>query len=439
MKRISFLVLSLLLVASLPCFALNYTISFTGIGASTTVESVTVQNLTKGTSVTVPAGNVLNLSDAPNAVEQVSISDETISVYSSSANGKSMVSFFAKQAGVIQLSAFSLDGRKVAGISTDLQTGINTFELSLPKGIFVIQVTGNEYSYTAKMINQSTSLSKPEIVYTGTEKPAASSPQKSKSSTLGTTTLAYTAGDQLLYKAVSGNYSTIVTDVPTGSKTTNFNFTACSDADGNNYNVVTIGTQTWMVENLKTTKYNDGTSIPNVTDNTAFAYLLTPAYCWYNNDAATYKNKYGALYNWYTVNTGKLAPTGWHVPTDAEWTILENYLTANGYNYDGSISGDYYAKSLAANTNWAIDTNANAGSIGTYLSKNNRTGFSALPGGNRYNNGTFGDVGNFGGWWSSTESSAGIAWVRVMGYVYSRVFRDSGTKQGGVSVRCVRD
>ena len=420
--------------------ALNYTISFTGTGASSTVDSVIVQNLTKGTSVTVPAGNVLNLSDAATAVEQVSISDETIRVYPASVTGKSIVSFFAKQAGVIQLSAFSLDGRKVAGINIDLQAGSNTFELSLPRGVFVIQVTGNEYAYTAKILNQTGMQGNPGIVYTGTEKPAISNPQKTKSSILGTTTMAYTAGDQLLYKGISGNYSTIVTDRPTGSKTTNFNFAACTDADGNNYKVVTIGTQTWMAENLKTTQYNDGIAIPLVTDNTAWFNLSTPGYCWYNNDAATYKNKYGALYNWYTVNTGKLAPTGWHVATDAEWTTLENYLTANGYNYDGSTSGENYAKSLAATTNWAIDTYTDAGAIGTDLSKNNRTGFSALPGGNRgSSDGTFYFVGIYGYWWSSTEFNTYYAWNRHMSCNSSDVYRDYVDKQSGFSVRCVRD
>jgi uncharacterized protein (TIGR02145 family) len=440
MKTTTFFVLSLLLVASLPCFGLNYTITFTGTGASSTVDNVIVQNLTKGTTVTVPAGNVLNLSDAATAVEPLSANDEAIRVYPASAGGKSRVSFFSKQAGGTQLSAFSLDGRKVAGISTDLQAGSNTFELSLPKGVFVIQVTGNEYAYTAKMLNPSGTLSKPEIVYTGTEKPASSSPQKTKSSTSGITAMTYATGDQLLYKATSGTYNTIVTDVPTGSKTTNFNFVACTDADGNNYKVVTIGTQTWMAENLKTTQYNDGTAIQLVTNNTSWLNLSTPAYCWYNNDAATYKNKYGALYNWYTVNNGKLAPTGWHVATDEEWTTLENYLIANGYNYDGSTQGDYYAKSLAATTDWAIDTYTDAGAIGTDLSKNNRSGFSALPGGDRgSSNGSFYDVGDNGYWWSSTESNTYDAWYRDMYYGNSSVYRNGSDKQNGFSVRCVRD
>jgi uncharacterized protein (TIGR02145 family) len=216
------------------------------------------------------------------------------------------------------------------------------------------------------------------------------------------------------------------------------NSSTVTDIEGNVYNTVKIGTQVWMLENLKTTKYNDGTAIPLVTDSTAWTYLSTPAYCWYKNDAATYKNKYGALYNWYVVNTGKLAPTGWHVATDAEWTTLENYLTANGYNYDGSTSGDYYAKSLAATTDWATDSGT--GTIGNDLTKNNRSGFSALPGGYRNNDdGTFNVVGDNGYWWSSTESSSGYAWYRDVGYRGSSVYRDNDGKQGGFSVRCVRD
>jgi len=208
-----------------------------------------------------------------------------------------------------------------------------------------------------------------------------------------------------------------------------------SDIDGNVYKTITIGTQTWMAENLRTTKYNDGTAIPNVVDAT-WGSLTTPAYCWYNNDATTYKVTYGALYNWYAVNTGELAPTGWHVPTDAEWTTLGNYLAANGYNYDGSTSGNYFAKSLAANTNWAINTGS--GSIGNDLSKNNRTGFSAQPGGSRNINGFY-NVGDDGGWWSSTEGITNYAWVRNLYYYGSILYRYDDIKHDGFSVRCVKN
>jgi len=204
-----------------------------------------------------------------------------------------------------------------------------------------------------------------------------------------------------------------------------------TDADGNVYHTITIGTQVWMVENLKTTKYKDGTAIPLITGNTAWAALSTPAYCWYNNDATTYKNTYGALYNWYAVNTAKLAPTGWHVPTDAEWTTLANCVSVN-LGTPGSV-----AKALAATTNWITDTSV--GAIGNDLTKNNSSGFSALPGGGRTTSGPFGLVGNGGYWWSSTESNSTYVWLRGMAYDYSGVDQFDANKTSGFSVRCVRD
>ena len=206
-----------------------------------------------------------------------------------------------------------------------------------------------------------------------------------------------------------------------------------TDIDGNVYQTVTIGTQTWMVENLKTTHYNDGTAIPFVTENTAWSTLSTPAYCWHNNDIVTYKNKYGALYNWFAVNTGKLAPTGWHVPTDAEWTTLTDYVSANLGN---SLS---LCKALAATTDWT-DYSV-TGSIGCNLTLNNSTGFSALPGNDRdWSNGTFGSLGRSGFWWTATDYNDSGAWIRSMNNLSSSsVFRFDYAMQSGFSVRCVKD
>jgi uncharacterized protein (TIGR02145 family) len=137
------------------------------------------------------------------------------------------------------------------------------------------------------------------------------------------------------------------------------------DVDGNVYNTVTIGAQVWMAENLRTTKYNDGTSIPLVTDSTKWSDLSTPAHCWYNNDKASYKATYGALYNWYTVATDNLCPTGWHVPTTAEWQILKDYL---GSSVDGGKLKE------SGTTHWK---SPNKGAT-------NESGFTALPGGLPY-------------------------------------------------------
>ena len=125
--------------------------------------------------------------------------------------------------------------------------------------------------------------------------------------------------------------------------------TVKKDIEGNLYHTINIGTQVWMVENLKTTKYNDGTDITPVTDGTAWIALTTPSYCWYNNDAATNKTTYGALYNWYAIDAASngnknICPVGWHVPNTAEWVTLRNYMTDNGYNYDGTTTGNKFAK-----------------------------------------------------------------------------------------------
>jgi len=208
-----------------------------------------------------------------------------------------------------------------------------------------------------------------------------------------------------------------------------------TDIDGNVYTTVTIGTQVWMVENLKTTHYRNGEAITNVTDNTAWT-TAGPAYCWYNNDATSNKATYGALYNWFAVvDSRNVAPTGWHVPTDAEWTILTNYLTNNGYGYQGS--GSDIAKSMAATSGW---TNfGTLGTIGNDPTSNNSSGFKAVPGGYRYySNGGFDDIDNGGDWWSSTPYDASLAIIRNLYFdnVNNRSFNNN--KQFGFSIRCLK-
>jgi uncharacterized protein (TIGR02145 family) len=193
-----------------------------------------------------------------------------------------------------------------------------------------------------------------------------------------------------------------------------------TDIDGNVYHTVTIGTQVWMVENLKTTRYNDGTAIPLVTDSTEWNNLTTPGYCWYNDDAVTYKSTYGALYNWYAVSTGKLSPAGWHVPTDTDWTMLTTYLGGP------AVAGGKLKESGL--THWMTP---NTGAT-------NSSGFTALPGGYRYDHDTF-YIGYYGYWWSSTEYNAADAWFRMLHCSIVEVNRLSNNKSAGFSVRCVRD
>jgi uncharacterized protein (TIGR02145 family) len=194
-----------------------------------------------------------------------------------------------------------------------------------------------------------------------------------------------------------------------------------NDIEGNEYNSIKIGKQTWMVKNLKTTKYNDGTPIDLVTDGAKWSALSSPAYCWYENDQSSYKPLYGALYNFYAVNTGKLCPKDWHVPSDADWKILSSYLGGE------EVAG---GRLKEQGTSFWVTPNTGA---------NNQSGFTALPGGLRFHDGLFHDFGFSGYWWTSTEYKADRAYFRYMDYEYSTLFRFENHKRIGFSVRCVRD
>jgi uncharacterized protein (TIGR02145 family) len=206
-----------------------------------------------------------------------------------------------------------------------------------------------------------------------------------------------------------------------------------TDYDGNVYNTVTIGTQTWMAENLKTTHYADGTAIPLVTGNSNWDTLdyTDKAYCWYDDDSATNANTYGALYTWSAAMNGAassssspsgiqgVCPAGWHLPSNAEWTELTDYLGR------AVVAGG----KLKDTTHW----------VGTNEGATNESGFTALPGGHREYDGSFHLIGIWGIWWSSTESSSSSAWYRNLRYDSRFVFRNNYYLQNGFSVRCVSD
>ena len=193
---------------------------------------------------------------------------------------------------------------------------------------------------------------------------------------------------------------------------------------------VNIGTKTWTTKNLDVATYSDGTVIPQVTDPTAWASLTTGAWCYYNNDAAN-GTTYGKLYNWYAVagihdkdpNTPnkKLAPTGYHIPSDAEWTTLTTYLGGE------SIAG---GKMKATGTSFWVSPNQDA---------TNSSGFTGLPGGFRDYVGTFNNIGDYGYWWSSSEDYTSIAWFRYLNYNDGTAYRNYYNKYFGFSVRCLRD
>lgn len=197
------------------------------------------------------------------------------------------------------------------------------------------------------------------------------------------------------------------------------------DVDGNSYKTVVIGTQHWMAENLKTTKFNDGSSIDYVVDNTLWSNSKKGAWCYYEHYTAN-DQKYGKMYNWYAVSTytngnKNVCPKGWHIPTDSEWSVLVEYLGG------ASIAGGKLKE--AGTSNW-ITPNKDA--VNTAL-------FSGIPGGYRGYSGNF-FYSNFDGyWWSATEVNSSNAWDRSLNYSTSEVKRGNSSKGKGLSVRCIKD
>lgn len=210
------------------------------------------------------------------------------------------------------------------------------------------------------------------------------------------------------------------------------------DIDGNEYKTVSIGNMIWMAENLKTTKYNEGTPIKHINDRFVWKEIKSGGYMWYEYKEKNYKDLYGALYNWYAVNTGKLCPEGWHVPSDDEWNSLEIILgmsryEANNISYRSTSKGGQLKSAGTVQAQDGLWHTPNEGAT-------NETGFSANPGGfTYYNDGFSYGMGSYGFWWSSTEYSETDAWYRLLYFYSAFMSRNSYNKGYGFSVRCIKD
>jgi len=218
-----------------------------------------------------------------------------------------------------------------------------------------------------------------------------------------------------------------------------------TDAEGNSYQCVRFGNQLWTVENLRTTKFSDGTPIPVVTDAEKWVALTTSACCFFGNRTdSVLIRKWGALYNWFTVKDSRgLAPEGWRVPSNADWEKLMVYIaySDNGYNLDTTYATEKCAKALCAQTEWASEGSGSYATVGTPgkdLALNNKSGFSAYPAGCRYAGG-YGFSYELGYWWCSDEKNEKSGCMRYLYYNYNDMRPSSADKTYGISVRLVHD
>lgn len=417
MKKITILVLVMLSVAYTQ--AQNYQLSFTGSGDANVVKNVVIENLTQGTTLTISGSDVLHLVGTV-GIENQDLISNSLSVYPNPMTEQAKIEFFSNSNTNAEIQIFDISGKLILISNHSMHQGINSFEVSgLNSGIYTINIITSESQYSQKIISKGGKGLNP-VLYNFT-------PSDYIRSTLNTNKsivqMQYNEGDQLLIHGFSRDYSTIVPIVPTCNQNINFEFSKCIDGDGNNYAIVKIGNQTWMAENLKTTRFSDSTEIPSVNSNN-WINLTTPGFCWFNNDELENKNTYGALYNWYAVsmaNNGNknICPEGWHIPSDAEWTILINNTGSNS------------ALKLRENGNdhWSYSS----------MTGSNETGFSAVAAGYRGSIGGFADLDYTASWWSSTASYAGKAWSRKIMYDDNIMQKMNADKIEGFSVRCVKN
>jgi uncharacterized protein (TIGR02145 family) len=403
--------------------AQDYYISFAGTGESTTVDSVIIENLTQGTKLKMNGSDVLHLVAVVTGIETIGDDrKDRISFYPNPMKDHARMQFALPEKGESVIALYDLSGRKIAQTRDLLSEGRHTYGIQgIEEGIYFVRIRSGKYSLSGKLICSGSQNRGPKIVYENTL--AVQEKQSDSKGTNVETEMQYTIGDRLKFTGISDNYITVVTDTPSipGEFHISFDFNPCTDGDGNNYSTVRIGSQIWMGENLKTTKYSNKSDIPNVTDNTEWGGLTDRAYCWYNNEIRN-KNIYGALYNWYAATDSGFCPSGWHLPVNTEWIRLSDYL--GGLDDAGNKLKENSA------TFW-ISPNTGA---------TNETGFTALPGGERdpYD-GTFIFLRAFGLWWSYTPYAGNTTNNVRLFYTDSGLRFGSSNKSFGFSVRCLKD
>ena len=386
-------------------------ITFTGIDETVVINSITATNMATGETTTLP-GNETLLLNPVSGIDLVDFDFNSIMLYPNPVSDHSKLVVSKEKAGEIRINIQTLLGQTIIYMEKFLQAGSHTFELSLDQpGVYLIIYESDDYQSNIKAVCNISNRSKARIKYTGSRQESLQGLKDSKAKTI-VAALSYTPGDVIHYKCLSGEYTTIFTDTPSESKTYTVKFFECKDASEESYEVVMIGEQFWMAENLA--------CLPSVNNPYEESYT-DPRYYVYGYDGnlvseatATYNYAdYGVLYNWEAAKVS--CPEGWHLPSEAEWMILVNSLGEDG---GAKMKSSYW---------WNFQG-----------SGNNYSGFNGFPGGRRSMN-EFLDLGEAAYFWSSTGEGAFNARGRGLHYSYDIVANLFSGIHVGLSVRCVKD
>ncbi len=408
-------------------------IDFAGTGQAAVVDSVLIENLGNGEILTLKGNDTLKVTIIPDTsttgVYVSSSTESALHVYPNPMTDRTDIEFYAAREGNASVAVYDLSGHAVAMEERYVNRGIHRFSLTgLSNGLYLVGINLNGSFSSVKLMSRGNNRGGGMISYVSSNDQVYSdSPGNELKSTESEVDLTCYEGERLKFTGMSGDYSTIVTYIPSESKTITFDFMDCTDADSNHYPVLYIDTQIWMGVNLGTTRFDDGTLIPMVRDTTAWAGLSTPAYCWFRNDSINNKNVYGALYNWFAIDTASngsknVCPSGWHVSTNEEWAAMVVYLGGLG------VAGGKIKERGTEHWN-APNTGAT-----------NETGFTATGSGWLAKGaGEFWDLKKYACFWTSTDYNSENAMYRELDDNNASLNAYSWYKTCGFSVRCVKD
>jgi uncharacterized protein (TIGR02145 family) len=436
-----------------PSMTLNFTAQYQGDDIA--LDSIFIQNLTQGGDTMLYLSDTIFILDITTGFsEPIQLSEKRFDVRQNIPNpfaDMTTVSVLIVEKGYLEMTVRNIMGQNIAFYAGTLDAGTHRFTFYPGNDRFyLLSAFFNGETGSIKMIsNGSVQPGNVSLEYSGIEQYHPAYKDKSQ-----TGSFVFSLGDQLRFTGYAttpslniGNNE--IEDSPEENKTYTFNIIegirclgepSITDIDGNIYNTVLIGNQCWMAENLRTTTYKNSTAIPNVTDDSEWAFLATGAYVWFVNDIS-WNDSYGALYNWYaTVDPSGLCPEGWHVPTQGEWTTLTDFIGGTS-----SPSGNRLKSCRQINSPLEGECNTSGhprwNQDNTHYGTNDY-GFSGFPGSRRADDGSFPilELGRYGYWWSSTETGPNNAVFRYLHFVNGDFYQGSDfKKKSGLSVRCLRD
>ena len=387
-KRVHLLIIILNIFPRVYCQ--EYLVSFEALGDTSTIDSIRVENLTQGRNILISGTDQLRLFDETSGLHDVYVASNTsLMIYPNPSKNYTNIEIIVLKSGDVSMEVYDLSGRVLLLDRFYLENGKHIIQLiGMYKGLYTISIETPTDRYNGKIVSISEDKSDMQFIYHSHLSLSSVNDYLKSSETI--INMPYSEGDRILFKGMSGKYSTIITDTFSDNKTVSFNFIECTDGDDNNYPVVTIGEQIWMAENLaylpKVMRPADGWHYPE--------YYYVYDYNGTNvQDAKATDNYsiYGVLYNWPAAINA--CPSGWHLPSDEEWEILTTFLLGEG--------GARFVGGKMKETITGYWDKINYGDT-------NESGFSGLPGGSRTliaDGGSFGDIGRVGSWWTATEAT----------------------------------